>query len=76
MKDRSPSRKVYTIRFIIIENNINPEQETAVLVIPEVCTDEIITLYHSSLSAGHQGVIKTYVTINDKFFIPNLIHYL
>ena len=26
--------------------------------------------------AGHQGVIKTYLTINDKFFIPNLIHYL
>ena len=29
-----------------------------------------------SLFAGHQGVIKTYLTINDKFFIPNLIHYL
>ena len=26
--------------------------------------------------AGHQGVIKTYLTISDKFFIPNLIHYL
>ena len=26
--------------------------------------------------AEHQGVIKTYLTINDKFFIPNLIHYL
>ena len=25
---------------------------------------------------GHQGVIKTYLTISDKFFIPNLIHYL
>ena len=33
-------------------------------------------LYHSSLFAGHQGVIKTYLTINDKFFIPNLIPYL
>ena len=31
---------------------------------------------YSSLFAGHQGVIKTYLTINDKFFIPNLIHYL
>ena len=28
------------------------------------------------LFAGHQGVIKTYLTISDKFFIPNLIHYL
>ena len=26
--------------------------------------------------AGHQGVIKAYLTISDKLFIPNLIHYL
>ena len=38
--------------------------------------DKIITLYHSSLFTGHQGVIKTCLTINDKFFIPNLVHYL
>ena len=25
---------------------------------------------------GHQGVIKTYLTNSDKFFIPNLMHYL
>ena len=25
---------------------------------------------------GHQGVIKTYLTINDKFFIPNLMYHL
>ena len=28
------------------------------------------------MSAGHQGVIKTYLTVSDKFFILNLIHYL
>ena len=55
---------------------ICPEKETAVLVIPEMCVDKIITLYHKSLFAGHQGVIKTYLTISDKFFMPNLIHYL
>ena len=32
-------------------------------------------LYHSGLFAGHQGVIKTYLTIGEKFFIPGLIHY-
>ena len=53
-----------------------PEKETAVLAIPETCTNKIITLYHSGLFAGHQGVIKTYLTIGDKFFIPGLIHYL
>ena len=45
-------------------------------MIPETCADKIITLYHSNLFAGHQGVIKTYLTINDRFFIPNLMHYL
>ena len=53
-----------------------PEKETALLAIPEVCINKITTLYHSSLFAGHRGVIKTYLTINDKLFIPNLIHYL
>ena len=50
---------------------INPEKETAVLAIPEECVDKIITLYHKSLFVGHQGVIKTYLTISDKFFIPS-----
>ena len=55
---------------------LDVEREKAVLAIPEVCVDQIITLYHSSLFAGHQGVIKTYLTMSDKFFIPNLMHYL
>ena len=55
---------------------VSPEKETAILAVPEACVDKIITLYHSSLFAGHQGVIKTYLTISDKFFIPNLTHYL
>ena len=55
---------------------ITPEKESAVLAVPEMCADRIITLYHSSLFAGYQGVIKTYLTISNKFFIPNLIHYL
>ena len=47
------------------------DKETAVLAIPESCTDKIITLYHASLFAGHEGIIKTYLTISDNFFIPN-----
>ena len=53
-----------------------PGKETALLAIPETCADKIITLYHSNLFAGHQGVIKTYLTISDRFFIPYLMHYL
>ena len=51
-------------------------KEAAMLAIPEICADKIITLYHSNLFAGHQGVIKTYLTISDRFFIPKLMHYL
>ena len=53
-----------------------PEKENALLAIPDMCAGKIITLYHSSLFAGHQGLIKTYLTIADKFFIPDLMHYL
>ena len=53
-----------------------PDKETALLAIPEICTGKIITLLHSSLFSGHQGVIKTYLTIGDIFFIPGPMHYL
>ena len=53
-----------------------PGKETVLLAILETCTHKITTLYHSNLFAGHQGVINTYLTINDRFFIPNLMHYL
>ena len=53
-----------------------PNKEKALLAIPETCAHKIIELYHTSLFVGHQGVIKTYLTISDKFFIPHLMHYL
>ena len=55
---------------------LTPEKETAVLALLEIGVDKIITLHHSSLFAGHQGAVKTYLIISDKFFIPNLIHFL
>ena len=66
-------------RYVLLHSllfRINPEKETAVLAIPEEYVDKRITLYHKSLFAGHQEVIKTYLTISDRFFIPNFIHYL
>ena len=76
-------RKVETLveRYILLDSllfkiNFTPEKEKAVLAILETCVDNIILLYHSSLFAGHQCVIKTYQTLSDKLFILNLIHYL
>ena len=68
-------------RFILLNSLLfkiinTPERETALLAMPEICADKIITLYHTSLFAGHKGVIKTYLTISNKFFIPGLMHYL
>ena len=78
---KSAIRKLETLeeKYVLLDSllfRISPEKETAVLPIQEMCADKIITLYHKSLFAGHQGVIKTHLTISDKFFIPNLIHYL
>ena len=83
-KINSPSsklaiRKLETLveKYVLLDSllfRISSEKETAVLAVPETCTNKIITLYHKSLFGGHQGVIKTYLTINDKFFVPNLIH--
>ena len=60
-------------RYILLDSLLfkivtTPEKETALLAIPELCTEKIITLYHLSVFAGHQGVIKTNLTIGDKFF--------
>ena len=71
-------RKVETLaeRYILLDLllfKITPIKELAVIAVPEKCADKIITLYYSNLFAGHQGVIKTYLTISDKSFIPNLI---
>ena len=80
---RSAIHKVETLaeRFILLDSLLFklvtiPDRETVLLAVPEVCADKIIMLYHTSLFACHQGVIKTYLTISDKFFILGLMLYL
>ena len=44
-------------KYVLLDSllfRIYPEKETAVLEIPEMCVNKIITLYHKSLFAGHQ----------------------
>ena len=63
-QNRLPSRsaicKLETLaeRFILLDSLLfklvtMPDRETALLAVPEVCADKIITLYHTSLFAGH-----------------------
>ena len=80
---RSAIHKVETLaeRFILLDSSLfklvtMPDRETALLAVAEICADKIIMLYHTSLSAEHQYVIKIYLIISYKFFIPGLIHYL
>ena len=73
--------KTLAERFILLDSLLfklmtMPDRKTALPAIPEICADKIIILYHTSLFAGHQGIIKTYLNISDKFFIPGLMHYL
>ena len=44
-----------SLLFILVTT---PKKETTLLSVPEMCAAKTITLYHSSLFAGHQGVIK------------------
>ena len=73
-------QKVETLaeRYILLDSLLfkivtTPGKDTSLLALPEVCADK---LYYSNVFEGHQGVIKTYLTISDKYFIPGLIHYL
>ena len=55
--------KVLAEKYILLDSLLfkivsNPDREATVLAIQEVCPDKMITLYHSRLFAGHQGVIK------------------
>ena len=70
---KSAIRKLETLseKYVLLDSplfRISPEKETAVLAIPEMCVNKIIALHHKSLFAGHQGVIKTYLTISDNFY--------
>ena len=72
---RSSVKKVETLAesFVLLDSLIfklvtMPDKESAVLAIPEMCIDKIIALYHTSLFAAHQGVVKMYLMMRDKIF--------
>ena len=54
-----------------VEMNANQEPNPK-LCIPISKVDMLLQHYHSSMVAGHAGVTKTYMTINDRFHCPGL----
>ena len=80
---RSSIKKVETVaeNFVLLDSLLfklvtTPDKETALLSIPKICVDKSIALYHVSLFVGHHGVVKMYLTMINKFFVPGLMHYL
>ena len=47
-------------------------EPSLLLVIPETYVPTILYQYHDSLLAGHQGVTRIYLTLNEKFYANNL----
>ena len=74
---KSAKRKTEALagKYILLDSLLfkiisTPEKDTAILAIMEICTDKIITLYHSSLFTGQQRVIKTYLAVSENSLYP------
>ena len=79
-KTNYPVRKMLCTRFLALSQNYilldnllfkliaALNKEKGLLAIPEACADKIIVVYHASLFAGHQCMIKTYLTMSNKIF--------
>ena len=53
--------------------NFHDEQKP-ILCTHKSCVDHILDLYHNSLFGAHQGSLRTFLTIKQKLFIPNLMY--
>ena len=47
-----------------------------VMCIPPSKMDLILDYYHSSLLGGHQGMNKTLITLQQRFFCPRMADYV
>lgn len=52
--------------------DIESEEPKPVLCIPTSKAHIIMDCYHSSMLGGHTGITKCYLTISQRFYIPNL----
>ena len=64
-----------TLLFKITWDKARNEYDS-VLCIPTSKVDMLLDLYHSTLSGGHAGVTKCYLTISQRFYCPNLASHI
>ncbi len=43
-----------------------------VLCVPEEYVPQILYHYHDYIMSGHQGIVRTYLTVREKYFFPNM----
>ena len=60
--------------FMLTWDNLG--EENLVLCIPEKYASTILYQYHDTAIAAHHGIEKTYLTMRQKYFIPNMHAYI
>ena len=71
---RGKSENYVLVSGVLFKIDITPDEQDCklALCIPEKMADRIISLYHDSLLASHQGVSRTFTTIRRQYYIPKL----
>ena len=64
------------ILFKIIMGKAKNDEPRLTMCVTEAYIPVILYQYHDMLLAGHQGVLRSYLTIKEKYFFPHMIMYL
>ena len=64
-----------TLLFKVIKDRVTQEYKL-LLCIPLSKIKALLHYFHTSLMGGHMGMTKTYMTIGQRFFCPNLAHHI
>ena len=61
--------------FKIVKDRITKEYKP-LLCIPTSKIEMLLQYFHSSIMGGHMGITKTYMTLSQRCFCPNLAHHI
>ena len=63
-----------TLWKVVFNEKLNEYE--SLMCFPTSKVDTLLEAYHSTLTAGHQGINKCYLTITERFICPNLAHHI